>query len=127
MKRTLITVPAVMKKAKRNAAIVISSSDDDEGFPVKSNFTHPKSKAKSKSASVPRKNPKRAKAALLSASCPRPYKKASGFDEMKRFCEELDDDFTGIKGFKETMTCGSTHMSLIACKSLQFKRRRSKK
>ncbi|MCD7471628.1 hypothetical protein HAX54_012211 [Datura stramonium] len=116
-----------MKKAKRNAAIVISSSDDDEDFSVKSNLTHPKSKAKSESASVPRKNPKRAKGALFSASCPRPYKKASDFDEVKRFCEELDDDFSGIKGLKETMTCGLTNISLISWKILQFKRRRSKK
>ncbi|KAL3345916.1 hypothetical protein AABB24_024719 [Solanum stoloniferum] len=86
-----------MKKVKRNVAIVISSSDDDEDFSVKSNFTHTKSKAKPVSASVPRKNPKRAKTALLSASCPRPFKKGSVFDEMKRFCEEFDDDFTGIK------------------------------
>lgn len=70
-----------MKKAKRNAAIVISSSDDDEEFSLKSNFTHLKSN--SKSASVPRKNPKRAKTALLSASCPRSSKEASGFDEVK--------------------------------------------
>lgn len=84
-----------MKKAKRNAAIVISSSDDDEEFSLKSNFTHLKSN--SKSASVPRKNPKRAKTVLLSASCPRSSKEASGFDEMKRFCEEFDDDFTGLQ------------------------------
>ncbi|KAG5623292.1 hypothetical protein H5410_008510 [Solanum commersonii] len=86
-----------MKKVKRNVAIVISSSDDDEDFSVKSNFTHTKSKAKSVSASVPRRNPKRAKTAILSASCPRPSKEGSVFDEMKRFCEEFDDDFTGIK------------------------------
>ncbi|KAJ8567637.1 hypothetical protein K7X08_019845 [Anisodus acutangulus] len=82
-----------MKKAKRNAAIVILSSDDDENFSLKSNFTQPKSK----SVSVPRKNPKRAKTAPLSASCPRSSKEASVFDEMKRFCEEFDDDFTGTK------------------------------
>ncbi|PHT91087.1 hypothetical protein T459_06200 [Capsicum annuum] len=70
-----------MKKAKRNAAIVISSSDDDEDFKVTSNFTKPKPKYES--ASVPRKNPKRAKTALLSASCPRPSKEASAFDEVK--------------------------------------------
>lgn len=86
-----------MKKAKRNVAIVISSSDDDEDFSVKSNFTHPKPKPKSESASVPRKNPKRAKRAILSASCPHPSNKGSIFDEMKRFCEEFDDDFAGIK------------------------------
>ncbi|KAF3678401.1 hypothetical protein FXO38_03283 [Capsicum annuum] len=84
-----------MKKAKRNAAIVISSSDDDEDFKVTSNFTKPKPKYES--ASVPRKNPKRAKTALLSASCPRPSKEASAFDEMKRFCVEFDENFTGIK------------------------------
>lgn len=72
-----------MKKAKRNAAIVISSSDDDEDFSLKSNFTHSKPKSQSKSASVPRKNPKRAKTALLSASCPRSSKEASGFDEVE--------------------------------------------
>ncbi|PHU26929.1 hypothetical protein BC332_05261 [Capsicum chinense] len=84
-----------MKKAKRNAAIVISSSDDDEDFKVTSNFTKPKPKYES--ASVPRKNPKRAKTALLSASCSRPSKEASAFDEMKRFCVEFDENFTGIK------------------------------
>lgn len=79
----MITVPVVMKKAKRNVAIVISSSDDDEDFSVKSNFTHPKPKPKSESASVPRKNPKRAKRAILSASCPHPSNKGSIFDEVK--------------------------------------------
>ncbi|CAN4078707.1 unnamed protein product [Withania somnifera] len=84
-----------MNKAKRNVAIVISSSDDEEDFSVKSNFTRPK--PKSESASLPRKNPKRAKTAILSASCPRLSKEPSAFNEMKRLCEEFDDDFTGIK------------------------------
>ncbi|XP_060191394.1 cell cycle checkpoint protein RAD17 isoform X1 [Lycium barbarum] len=83
-----------MKKSKRNAAIVVlSSDDDDEDLSLKSNFTQPKSK----SVSVPRKNPKRVKTVSLSASCPRSSKDGSVFDEMKRFCEEFDDDFTGIK------------------------------
>lgn len=73
-----------MKKVKRNVAIVISSSDDDEDFSVKSNFTHTKSKSNSKSvsASVPRRYPKRAKTAKLSLSCPRPSKEGSVFDEV---------------------------------------------
>lgn len=79
--------PAEMGKGKRSAAaIVISSSDNDEegDLLLKSNLRNSKlkSNSKSKSASVPRTNPKRAKKAPLSSSLPRHSKNHSGFDEV---------------------------------------------
>nr|GMC67728.1 cell cycle checkpoint protein RAD17 isoform X1 [Ipomoea batatas] len=91
-----------MGKGKRSAAaIVISSSDNDEegDLLLKSNLRNSKlkSNSKSKSASVPRTNPKRAKKAPLSSSLPRHSKNHSGFDEIKRFCEEFDMGFNEFK------------------------------
>ncbi|KAL8549900.1 hypothetical protein ACS0TY_008659 [Phlomoides rotata] len=91
-----------MGKAKRNSAIVISSSDDDEvkdnDFSLKSGFGF------SKSATT-RKIPKRAKRVSLSTSCSSPFQHSSagGFDEVKQFCEEFDQGFTQFK-----VTYGST-------------------
>lgn len=68
-----------MGKGKRNCAIVISSSDDEEDkdLLLKTGFRF------SKSAPT-RKNPKRAKRVSLSSSCSKPfqYSSSDGFDEV---------------------------------------------
>ncbi|XP_012828856.1 PREDICTED: cell cycle checkpoint protein RAD17-like isoform X1 [Erythranthe guttata] len=86
-----------MGKAKRNCAIVISSSDDekdkDNNLLLKSGFSS------SKSAPT-RKNPKRAKRVSLPSSNSRQpfqYSSSSGFDEVKRICEEFDQGLTQFK------------------------------
>ncbi|KAK6154027.1 hypothetical protein DH2020_013666 [Rehmannia glutinosa] len=85
-----------MGKGKRNPAIVISSSDDDgdkdTDFLLKTGYRF--------SESAPnRKNPKRVKRVSFTSSCPRsfPYSDSSGFDEVKRICEEFDQGFTQFK------------------------------
>ncbi|XP_024973508.1 cell cycle checkpoint protein RAD17 isoform X1 [Cynara cardunculus var. scolymus] len=89
----------------KRAAIVLSSSDDDGDcndidFSVKSNSTHFKN-PKSKAASVPRTNPKRSKKSRISSSSSssrsRPGKNVNPFDEMKLFCENFGEGFTGFK------------------------------
>ncbi|KAK4479960.1 hypothetical protein RD792_013014 [Penstemon davidsonii] len=84
-----------MGKGKRNSAIVISSSDDDEDKDFvsrKTNFRY------SKSAPT-RKNPKRAKRVTLSNSSSRTFQHSdsNGFDEVRRFCDEFDQGFTKFK------------------------------
>lgn len=70
-----------MGKGKRNSAIVISSSDDDEvkdkNFLLKTGFSFSK-------PAPTRKNPKRAKRVSVSSSCSSPFEHsgASGFDEV---------------------------------------------
>lgn len=90
-----------MGRGKRNATLVISSSDDED-FHVKSS---------SKTASVPRTNcRKRPKKFSLSSSCPRSHKEsiANCFEDViKRFREEFDEGinrfkvFAGCKGSKD--------------------------
>ncbi|CAH9143168.1 unnamed protein product [Cuscuta epithymum] len=90
-----------MGRGKRNSAIVISSSDDEGNgdFVMEQSPGKPKLKLKSRSASVPRKNPKRAKIVPLScsSSVPRHRPKYSGFDEIKRFCDEIKGGFSELK------------------------------
>ncbi|KAL3651864.1 hypothetical protein CASFOL_004866 [Castilleja foliolosa] len=85
-----------MGKGKRNPAIVISSSDEDDD--KDSDFSLKKGYRFSESAPN-RKNPKRAKVVSLANSCPRPFRRSgsTGFDEVKRICEEFDQGFTQFK------------------------------
>ncbi|KAK3022981.1 hypothetical protein RJ639_046685 [Escallonia herrerae] len=76
----------------KRTTIFISSSDDED---KDSNSSY--SKSKLKSSSVPRTNPKRAKKACLTNSSSRPSKEANPFDEIRRFCEDFDEGFTGFK------------------------------
>jgi len=67
----------------KRAAIVLSSSDDDNDidFSVRSDlsrFKNPKSKA----VSVPRSNPKRSKKTRISSSSSHPGKNVNPFDEV---------------------------------------------
>ncbi|KAJ9564553.1 hypothetical protein OSB04_000519 [Centaurea solstitialis] len=97
----------------KRTAIVLSSDDDDDNdndfdfdFSVKpdlNRFNNPKSKSKSKSASVPRSNPKRSKKTRISSSSSNsrsrshPGKNVNPFDEMKLFCEDFGEGFSGFK------------------------------
>ncbi|KAK2973689.1 hypothetical protein RJ640_022146 [Escallonia rubra] len=76
----------------KRTTIFISSSDDED-----KDFNSSYSKSKVKSSSVPRTNPKRAKRACLTNSSSRPSKEANPFDEIRRFCEDFDEGFTGFK------------------------------
>ncbi|CAA0813435.1 Cell cycle checkpoint protein RAD17 [Striga hermonthica] len=91
-----------MGKAKRNQAIVISTSDDDDNndadFSLEAGYRF--------SESAPnRKNPKRAKKVPSASSCPRPFpqSRSSGFDEVRLICEEFDQGLTQFK-----VTAGSS-------------------
>lgn len=87
----------------KRAIVVLSSSDDDDGgdynakgFSAKSNLSYSK-KPKSRAASVPRTNPKGSKKARNSSSSSHPGKYANPFDEMKLFCADFGEGFTGFK------------------------------
>ncbi|XP_071703251.1 cell cycle checkpoint protein RAD17-like [Rutidosis leptorrhynchoides] len=87
---------------KRAIVVLSSSSDDDEGFSKSSlsNFKNrnPNPNPKSKAVSVPRINPKKgSKKARSSGSRSHPGKNANPFEEMKLFCEDFGEGFSGFK------------------------------
>ncbi|KAI3699348.1 hypothetical protein L2E82_43601 [Cichorium intybus] len=85
----------------KRATIVLSSSEDDgdnndkdfASKPILSYFKKPKSRA----ASAPRTNTKASKKARISSSRSHPGKNVNPFDEMKAFCEDFGEGFTGFK------------------------------
>lgn len=81
---------------KRNAIVVSSSDDDDDkNLSLRSNLSH--SKPKSRASSVPRASSRRSKKTRLSDSYAISSRESNGFDEIKLFCEDFDDGFTGFK------------------------------
>ncbi|KAA8547527.1 hypothetical protein F0562_003956 [Nyssa sinensis] len=80
---------------ERFAATRVMLDEEDEFFSLKSNFSH--SKLKTRPSSVPRAEIRKAKKARLTNSCTRSCKESSGFDEIKRFCEDFNEGFTGFK------------------------------
>lgn len=81
---------------KRNAIVVSSSDDDDdENVSLGSNLSH--SKPKSRASSVPRTSSRRSKKTRLSDSYAISSRESNGFDEIKLFCEDFDDGFSGFK------------------------------
>ncbi|CAI9276442.1 unnamed protein product [Lactuca saligna] len=87
----------------KRETIVLSSSDDDgdcndNDFASKSILKYFK-KPKSGAASVPRTNTKGPipKKARISSSRSHPGKSSNPFDEMKEFCEDFGEGFTGFK------------------------------
>ncbi|KAL7255643.1 hypothetical protein ACSBR1_009720 [Camellia fascicularis] len=81
---------------KRNAIVVSSSDDDDDkNLSLGSNLSH--SKPKSRASSVPRASSRRSKKTRLSDSYAISSRESNGFDEIKLFCEDFDDGFTGFK------------------------------
>lgn len=81
---------------KRNAIVVSSSDDDDDkNLSLDSNLSH--SKPKSRASSVPRASSRRSKKTRLSDSYAISSRESNGFDEIKLFCEDFDDGFSGFK------------------------------
>ncbi|XP_028102493.1 cell cycle checkpoint protein RAD17 isoform X2 [Camellia sinensis] len=81
---------------KRNAIVVSSSDDDDDkNLSLGSNLSH--SKPKSRASSVPRASSRRSKKTRLSDSYAISSRESNGFDEIKLFCEDFDDGFSGFK------------------------------
>lgn len=81
---------------KRNAIVVSSSDDDDDkNLSLRSNLSH--SKPKSRAFSVPRASSRRSKKTRLSDSYAISSRESNGFDEIKLFCEDFDDGFSGFK------------------------------
>ncbi|XP_057468909.1 LOW QUALITY PROTEIN: cell cycle checkpoint protein RAD17-like [Actinidia eriantha] len=80
---------------KRTTIVVSSSDDDDKHFSLRSKSSH--SKSKSRPSSVPRANNRRTKKARLSDSSAPSCKNSNGFDEIKLFCEDFHDGFSGFK------------------------------
>ncbi|KAF5765169.1 putative checkpoint protein Rad17/Rad24 [Helianthus annuus] len=74
----------------KRPVVVLSSSDDDD-FASKSTFNKPKSRTAS------RANPKGSKKVRVSSSRSHPGKKVNPFEEMKLFCEDFGESFTGFK------------------------------
>ncbi|KAL4569050.1 hypothetical protein LXL04_024677 [Taraxacum kok-saghyz] len=81
----------------KRATIVLSSSDDDDkDFAAESILKYFK-KPKAGAASVPRTSSKGSKKARISSSRSHPGKTGNPFDEMKMFCEDFGEGFTGFK------------------------------
>ncbi|KAK9064996.1 hypothetical protein SSX86_016379 [Deinandra increscens subsp. villosa] len=89
----------------KRSIVVLSSSDDDAGdcndnnddeFASKSSFSY-LNNSKSRTASVPRTKPKGSKKVRISSSRSHPGKSVNPFDEMKLFCEDFGESFTGFK------------------------------
>ncbi|KAK1423558.1 hypothetical protein QVD17_18862 [Tagetes erecta] len=77
--------------------VVLSSSDDDAGDCNDDDFSLKLSclnKSKSRTASVPRTRTKKVR---VSSSRSHPGKNANPFDEMRLFCEDFGESFTGFK------------------------------
>ncbi|KAH7849225.1 hypothetical protein Vadar_014829 [Vaccinium darrowii] len=80
---------------KRKTVVLSSSDDDDKRFLLRSKTRN--SKAKSRPSSVPRANSTRSKKARLSDSCDISCNESNGFDEIKLFCEDFDEGFSGFR------------------------------
>ncbi|CAH1413677.1 unnamed protein product [Lactuca virosa] len=99
----VVVVEDILKQMGKRETIVLSSSDDDgdcndNDFASKSILKYFK-KPKSGAASVPRTNTKGPipKKARISSSRSHPGKSSNPFDEMKEFCEDFGEGFTGFK------------------------------
>ncbi|XAR73754.1 hypothetical protein NMG60_11007826 [Bertholletia excelsa] len=75
---------------KRNTVVVLSSSDDDREFSLNSNLSHSKSKSR-------RTNRRRAKKVRLSDFSASSCKESNVFEEIKLFCDDFGDGFSGFK------------------------------
>ncbi|KAH7519904.1 hypothetical protein FEM48_Zijuj08G0086800 [Ziziphus jujuba var. spinosa] len=78
---------------KRNTLVVLSSDDEGERS-LSSNHRYSKSKS---SSTVPRANPKRSKKARGPGSTSSLSKESCNWDEIRFFCEDLDEGLSGCK------------------------------
>lgn len=77
---------------KRSTIILLDDDDDDTEFTISSDFSRWRSKSKAKS--VPVADKRRVKKVRVGDSSAPPSKLLNGFNEIKRFCEDLDEEFS---------------------------------
>lgn len=81
----------------KRSTIVLSDDDDDDDDDDNDNAELSVLRSKSKAKSVPVPSRRRAKKVRFSDSSAPPCKVSDGFDEIKRFCEDLDEEFSGFQ------------------------------
>ncbi|XP_016651764.1 PREDICTED: cell cycle checkpoint protein RAD17 isoform X1 [Prunus mume] len=81
--------------AKRNTVVVLSSDEEDRDRSSSANRRYTPTQLTS---TVPRTNPRRSKRARVSSSRASLGTVPSNWDEVKLFCEDFDEVFSGFKG-----------------------------
>lgn len=79
----------------KRSTVVLSDDDDTDFSTISSDFKCVKSKSKAKS--VPVTGRRRAKKVRVADSSAPPCKLPNGFDEIKRFCEDLEEEFSDFQ------------------------------